>query len=638
MAKKYDLNSAELQTTTIKTDMDPRLQVLVARRRAGMTKVASASTDSDEVSVIARVTNFAAWRKLGEVREPNEIGRNGANEIIVTGRVPIHRVERVREHPFVLSLKAPRPMQPMLAATTQETLARPALLPVGHRANGGSGVVVGIIDYGGDFMHDNFRKNGGSTRLSVLWDQNGGNSPSSPFGYGQEHGAVAINMALKQVDPYVSLGYDPLLFDTGDGAHGTHVMDIAAGNGRGSNVAGMAPEAELVFVNVTHDRDPDSTGVVGQSFGDSVTLLEAIKYVFDKAGAKPCVINVSLGTNGGPHDGTTLLEQGIDSLLTAKPNRAVVIAASNSFEDGIHAAGNVKQGGMVDLRWQVAANLSRDIELEVWYEGGDRLAVDLIAPNGVLLASVAPGNNIQVTSGSQIAAFVANRLNDPNNDDNMIGVFLSKGMPGGTYIVRLRGDTIVNGGFHAWIERDNNFQSEFQPPHDNRHTIGSISCGTKLIAVGSYNAHESTKPLSSFSSAGPTRDGRQKPEVSAPGHLVWAARSGSKDRITQMSGTSMAAPAVAGLIALVFAEAKQRGLNLSIDQTRKIVIDCARRTPPAGSAWHDRYGHGRVSAAAAVQAVISLAGGKGGGGKSSASGANRGKKPAKRKRVAKRKK
>jgi hypothetical protein len=92
--------------------------------------------------------------------------------------------------------------------------------------------------------------------------------------------------------------------------------------------------------------------VAGSEFGDSVQLLEAVKFLFEVAGERPCVVNISLGTNGGPHDGSSLVEQGIDLLIQEQPGRAVVIAAANSFDDGILAAGVVPQGGTVDLSWR----------------------------------------------------------------------------------------------------------------------------------------------------------------------------------------------------------------------------------------------------------------------------------------------
>jgi subtilisin family serine protease len=636
---RFDLSSASSLLTRVRSDMDPRLQFLIARRQAGMVKPASASTTVDEVAVVARVTSYSAWEALSEVREPTLIGETPDTTSIVTGRVPIRRLEAVRNQPFVISLKAGRDLHPMLSATTQETGARPALLPAGSLAGGGAGVVVGVIDYGGDFAHQNFRRADGTTRLLSLWFQDGPTTAASPFGYGRAFTPQELNLALQQSNPYQAVGYDPADFEDPDdpGAHGTHVMDIAAGNGRGTGVPGMAPEADLIFVNISHAKDPQDTAAVGKSFGDSVRLLEALRYIFTQAGNQPCVVNVSLGTNGGPHDGSTLVEQGIDSLLRAAPNRVVVIAAANAFDDGIHSAGTVTQGQATDLEWELVTSPRSDIELEVWYPGADRFTVELLGPNGTTLAIVSPGAPSEtLIANGQVAVLVANRLDDPNNHDNMIGVFLSAGMPSGMYTVRLHGDQVADGRFHAWIERDNRFQSHFTPPNDNTHTIGSVSCGHLTLAVGSYDAHKAARPLSFFSSAGPTRDGREKPEVSAPGHSVLAAQSSTKTGSRLMNGTSMASPAVAGMVALMLAEAQARGLSLPIDDLRKIVISAARRNPPAGTGWHDRFGHGRVSATAALQAVIDLANNGGGPAAPAAAHTATGNEvPAKRKKVTK---
>jgi subtilisin family serine protease len=479
-------------------------------------------------------------------------------------------------------------------------------------SNGGAGVVVGIVDYGADFAHQNFRTAAGGTRLLSIWDQNSPNSANGPFGYGRKISQAEINRALQANNPYTALGYgpEPDRPRRPMGSHGTHVMDIAAGNGYGSQVAGVAPQADLIFVDVSHgDIDFAGRAVLDNAFGDSVRLLEAIQFIFNEAGNRPCVINVSLGTNGGPHDGSTLVEMGIDALIAQQPNRMVVIAAGNAFDDGIHISGTLAQAGTVDLRWVVPIDDKSLNEFELWYSGADRFDVEVLAPDGTSLLTVPPGGaDARVEANGNMPLVVVSRLDDPNNHDNQIGIYMEAGVEPGVWTVRLHGTTIQHGAFHAWIERDNEVPSQFTPVTDSSYTLSSISCGRLATIVGSYDAHKPTRPLSFFSAAGPTRDQRQKPDISAPGHAVLAAHSRTKTGVVNKSGTSMAAPAVTGVIALMLAEAAQRGITLSGEQILQLVIAAAQRTPPAGNEWHDQYGHGRLSATHAVQAVIDLAG------------------------------
>ncbi|NJM70966.1 MAG: S8 family peptidase [Scytonema sp. RU_4_4] len=596
----------DIQLQEAFTDIDPRIQLHLDRRARGLVPPATASTAKGEIAVIAKVSDLTSWLSRSEVFAGANLGNTLDGAYIVTARVPLNRVEILRQLPYVQSLKASQILKPALKSTIEEIKARVDLLPPLTQGQQGEGVVVGIIDYGCDFVHQNFRNPDGSTRILALWDQTVLSGTSSHLGYGRVYTQTEINAALQTVDPYTSLGHDP-----GRASHGTHVMDIACGNGGGSSVPGVAPQADIIFVQISASDIPwQGSDVVSSNFGGSVQLLEAIQFIFEQAGTRPCTINISLGTNGGSHDGTSLVEQGIDAVVTAQPNRAVVIAASNSYEDGIHASGQVMQGNFIDLIWQIGQFDFTHNELEIWYSKDDQLKLELIEQDDRSIGEVNLGASARILNqANELLFFVAHRQGDPNNGDNTIGIFMNtESMPSSLppkIKLRLHGITINDGQFHAWIERDDNGQSSFAPPHDNSHTLGSISCGKQSIVVGSYDAHTSGQPLSWFSSAGPTRDGRQKPEISAPGHNVLAANSSTRIGVTRMSGTSMAAPAVTGVVALILAEARSLNKDLTVDQIRDILAKTPGLSPP-NTAWNDRYGMGRVDASASVQKVRDL--------------------------------
>ena len=591
-------SGAKLQELPVKisTSMDPRLQLALVNSHVGKRSLALASTRSDEVPVVARVKSVDAWKALPDVFHTAELGKAPDGSAIVTGRIPIHRIEAVRNDTTVLSLKASQALHPHLGATIPAMGVGPGVLPAGTSPDGGSRAVIGIVDFGCDFAHRNFTLANGKTRLLALWHQAGVARLDSPFGYGRLYSPAEINAALVTADPYGALGYGPA-FDTvfEQGTHGTHVMDIAAGNGRGSNQPGVAPKADLIFVDAAVTSFPlPGPESVNIRFGDSVQLLEAVRFVFDTAGDRPCVCNLSLGAYNGPHDGSSLVEQGLDALVREKPNRAVVIAAGNAQLLNIHASGQVPGTGPHDIVWQQFNGGGGEFEL--WYPGDRRLQVTFVALDGTPFGPVQPGDNLPIGFLGKIAIFISNRLDDPNNHDNVIGIWLAAGLSATPWAVRLSSMDGNPVGYHAWIERNDTAQACFVQPVPT-HTLGSISTGHESIVVGSYDAHKPQFPLSSFSSSGPTRDEREKPEISAPGQDVVAARSRTLLGVTRKSGTSMSAPAVTGLIALIFSEAQRNNQSLDIAALRTRLMNQVLRNPPAEAAgvWDPFFGNGRAS-------------------------------------------
>lgn len=128
------------------------------------------------------------------------------------------------------------------------------------------------------------------------------------------------------------------------------------------------------------------------------------------------------------------------------------------------------------------------------------------------------------------------------------------------------------------------------------YSIGSPAAAASVVTVGSMaDPGEAGFFLSFFSSRGPTADGRIKPDITSPGQAIAAARSGTTNSYITLSGTSMAAPFVAGVAALIL----HANSSLSPVAVKTILTGTAVDWGPAGADID--YGVGRLDAHAAVK-------------------------------------
>jgi len=223
------------------------------------------------------------------------------------------------------------------------------------------------------------------------------------------------------------------------------------------------------------------------------------------------------------------------------------------------------------------------------------------------------GQVADISHDGTLVGRIYHRRNDPNNRDNHIEVFLYPNAPSGVWTLRLFGEYVINGRFHAWIERSlarPGAQSRFDPQiTTHSYTLGTIATSPLVITVGAYDAHLDGEPLAPFSSCGPTRDDRhEKPELLAPGVSVLAARSIPRSAARQegllvaRSGTSMATPHVAGCVAAMFEAA---GRPVSIQEIRHCLKHSA--DPVAHAENTDCCAWGRLNIAEAVDKIRDLA-------------------------------
>lgn len=141
---------------------------------------------------------------------------------------------------------------------------------------------------------------------------------------------------------------------------------------------------------------------------------------------------------------------------------------------------------------------------------------------------------------------------------------------------------------------------------DGYDSILDAGLGKNVLTVGAVEDLRGSFPtpedirMSTFSGWGPADDGRIKPDVVANGTSVWSSVAGSTDAYAYSSGTSMAAPVVAGAVALIQeAYIEMYGVPPTAATVRALIIHSAREAgPDIGPDY--QFGWGLVDVAAAV--------------------------------------
>lgn len=534
---------------------------------------------------------------LGPIESAGFATRTVAGDV-ASGDVAMSALDTVAQLPNVVRLEASRAMQRELDLALPEANVPPVHTgPPGHR---GTGVIVGIIDSGIDYRHGAFRAPNGRSRILAIWDQamapQGSEHPPSAFNYGVEYTQADIDAALASPNPLARVRHQD---DPGASFHGTHVSGIAAGDGSVAasgqpafTFVGVAPEADIVLVANNRGRATGERGL-----GDSADTLDAVRYIFDLAATlgRPAVINQSQGDNVGAHDGTALLERGLDNLLGGS-GRAFVKSAGNEGARNRHASGTVSAGGLQPVQLAVPGGFTT-LTIDVWYRAGDQFQISATPPNGVPTANQSPGTiTLNLPNGNRV--FIDSVLNDPSNNDNRIFVTITRGtaptIEAGTWTFTLRGAVVAAGGqWDAWIQR--NVPAEFLPPFRSpARTISIPGTAREVITAASYITRGSGPgSLSSFSSLGPTRDGRPAPTVAAPGQSLTSTQP--DDTYAGMSGTSMAAPMVTGAVALML----QRNPQLTQARIRDCLSSSARSDAFTGATPNNAWGAGKLDVQAA---------------------------------------
>jgi hypothetical protein len=136
----------------------------------------------------------------------------------------------------------------------------------------GDSVIIGIIDLGLDWLHEDFIDSNGNTRIRYFWDQTDQTGPNPTYpscSIGTEFSYSTINGFIQTSQP----GRDYH-------GHGTHVSGIAAGNNRSGgsqSFVGVAPEANIILVKYDiPDHWPNAIEYI--AFNSSTVIEYAVPY------------------------------------------------------------------------------------------------------------------------------------------------------------------------------------------------------------------------------------------------------------------------------------------------------------------------------------------------------------------------
>ncbi len=469
---------------------------------------------------------------------------------IMTASVPLDKLRGIASRSDVYRIEAGRSvhlsndLSNALTVTQSGTYAGMNNL----RSTTGNGVIVGVIDTGIDWTHGDFILNSTEcpgcqkqSRVLYLWDQTDASDDLPPtsvgFTYGHEYTNANFNAALNDfagadndpTSPTWVAATDPtypIKATAGDwDGHGTHVAGSAAGDGSATGLVGAAPDAEIIFVKFDFD---DAAGR-----NTDTNIIDGINYIFKRAAVlgRPAVINMSLGSDFGPHDGTSLEERSLDDL--AGPGKIVVVAAGNP------GANNWSQ----QLRWGYAMHGTGALNTEtftlrfptytpsatdnyaffdLWYKTGNKCRVKVTTPSGKTYPpSTLQYKNTWVTGSSYTGFNTTEGAILVGNGGDQLGwntttpdheVYIEISDYYGTVpaagewtfsLVKVDTKSVCSGTFHAWYGVSDNIVKGWRDekaanpnvlstprfggrPSDNAVTIGTPASANEAIAVAAY--------------------------------------------------------------------------------------------------------------------------------------------------------
>ena len=617
--------------------------------------------------------NTMAMVEMKDQNDRADLEAQGVKVLRVRGNIaivvaPIKDIERISALKCVRRMELPRRVYQKMDVVRKEIgvdkIHQGIDLP---QAYTGKGVVTGIVDGGIDPNHINFLKPDGSTRFGYISKITASQSNKDGYQFDNYYPRAVLDTMTNRDNAYAIEDFTTDSYTT---FHGTHTTGIMAGGYKGDITYAKTNDNDrsykVVGPNPFYGCATESELVA--SCGDlrdqyiAFGVDDVVQYsLLSGKKPKPCVINLSLGSNIGVHDSTSVMNR----FLAEEGKHAIIcVAAGNEANMGIALKKNftaadetvktfltpmqpdtLRSGNKTyfNLRnGQIAAysNDSTEFELQIVVTNANRrnrvvARIPILKnTNGQPVTYASGGNDYSmsgavidpnfakafdgyVTAASAIDAetgryyAMAQIMTSDNQKENQDGHYklaleIKSKKPGQR--VEVYSDA-------QFIYFDSNRQEGFVSGTRNG-SISDMACAANIVTVGSYNVRNS--------SFGTLADGRNLPHVCAPGASIISSvntyavenqelgysdmalqgrleKGGKKYYWHQSLGTSMATPVVAGAIAL-WLEANP---SLTVKDVVRIIQQTARKDNFVTNTGDPvQWGAGKFDAYAGLKQVL----------------------------------
>lgn len=556
---------------------------------------------------------------------------------IVTAQVPAGMMPRVAQLARVQSVQTATPMS--LCNDEVRNASRVNELHESAPASyTGRGVVVGMVDVGIDFNHIEFR------------DSEGGNRIKSVYLPEVEGGAKAVigENELPGSKYETTEQIAALTTDCDNMSHGTHTTTTAAGSYTGNGFYGIATEADIVACAMPGDKLTD------------VNIANSVAYIFDYASRvnRPAVVNMSLSSNVGPRDGTSMLSQAMAN-VTGKGKVCVLSIGNDGF---LRLKARKHFATEPDTLRTFLENLYKAYvangEVDVWADNSKPYKAQLVVydrtKNAVVYGTewyeTTEADDDPVTINAADDAFLSKNYTGEINfasalgDNGKMELYVNFDLQytctkeeASKYYFGLRYVASAGTTLTAWSSTSTQLVGNGKSGWLEGSPDGAISdmaTGAGVISVGSYvtkntiphlegEAHYNKSAMGNImysSSYGIDENGVSQPMITAPGYMVVSAMNrydttiadqrsqmaavatidGSEYMWREMGGTSMSAPVVTGIVATWM----QADSEFDAEALKEILAATAIRDEFITESNAVRWGYGKIDAMAGLQYIV----------------------------------